>query len=64
MSELLTGLAGLSLLLDPGDSDCVLVDSESEEESEGGEEGPRMERTTGSNTRPWKRPNTTVRLNT
>lgn len=61
-SVVFTCLAGLSLLLDPADTECVLTDSESD--GSDGEDGPSSERTTGSRTRPWNRPNTTVRLNT
>ena len=66
MSLDLIGLSGLSLRLEPAETEPVLMEAASEDWSEDEEdwEGPSMERTTGSNTRPWKRPKTTVRLKT
>ena len=60
------GLSGLSLRLEPADTEPVFIDSASEawSEEDWGWEGPSMDSTTGSSTRPWKRPKTTVRLNT
>jgi len=62
----LIGLSGLSLRLEPAESEPVVVEAASEDWSEEEDEswGPSIERTTGSRTRPWKRPNTTVRLKT
>lgn len=60
----LIGLSGLSLRLEPADTVPVFIDSASEDWSEEVWEGPSIDRTTGSSTRPWNRPKTTVRLNT
>ena len=64
MSLDLIGLSGLSLRLEPADTSAVFIDSPSEAWSEVDWEGPSSDKTTGSKTRPWNRPNTTVRLNT